>query len=144
MGSVASVYTLFCTKLQAWLNKRGSSTHTHTHTYTYLYISNGLRLSTSKGAQLAHARMITTVVEKVQTQIIYATLPWFHGCNWYTNRQAVCKSQKKIFQMIHKQQENYIKNIKTHHNQSKRPIAMLDVQMNTALLINWANLITAR
>ena len=36
--------------------------------------------------------------------------------------------------MIHKQEKNYIKNIKAHHNQPKRPATMLNAQMNTALL----------
>ena len=59
--------------------------------------------------------------------------PWFQGCNWnIIVRQSV--NHKKIFEMIHKQQENYIKNHKTHHNQSKRPVTMLNAQMNTALL----------
>ena len=36
--------------------------------------------------------------------------------------------------MIHKQQKNYIKTSKTHHNQSERPVSMLIAQMNAALL----------
>ena len=33
-----------------------------------------------------------------------------HGFMDNTNRQAVCKSQKKILWVIHKQQKNYIEN----------------------------------
>ena len=43
----------------------------------------------TKSAQHAHARMITTVVEKSNSNNFLR--PWFHGCNQNTNRQAVEK-----------------------------------------------------
>ena len=62
----------------------------------------------TKSAQHAHARMITTVIEKVQTQIMR---PCDHGfindvINTPIARQSV--NHKKIFSMIKKQQKNYI------------------------------------
>ena len=63
---------------------------------------------TTKSAQRAHARMIAIIVEKSPN----SSHMYDYGFMDNTNRQAVCKSQKKILWVIHKQQKNYIENHK--------------------------------
>ena len=57
-----------------------------------------------------------------------------HGFTDNTNRQAVCKSQKKSFKWFTNSRRIKLKTIKTHHNQSKRPVTILNALMNTPLL----------
>ena len=66
----------------------------NTRTETKIYIVN----VATKSAQHPHAPMIATVVEKVQTRIIYATMvSWMYQ---NTNRQAVEKMTSCTKQVI--------------------------------------------
>ena len=47
-----------------------------------------------------------------------------HGFVDNTNSQTVCKSQKKSFKWFTNSRRISLKNIKTHHNQSKRPVTL--------------------
>ena len=70
---------------------------------------------TTKSAQHAHARMIAIIVEKSPN----SSHMYDHGFMDNTNRQAVCKSQKKSFEWFTNSRRITLKTIKTHHNQSK-------------------------
>ena len=75
---------------------------------------------TTKSAQHAHARMIAIIVEKSPN----SSHVYDHGFMDNTNRQAVCKSQKKSFEWFTNSRRITLKTIKTHHNQSKRPVTI--------------------
>ena len=86
---------------------------------------------TTKSAQHAHARMIAIIVEKSKLKSFVR--PWFHGCSYYTNRQTGCRSQKS-FRRFTNSRRITLKTIKTHHNQSKRPVTLQNALINTTLI----------
>ena len=59
--------------------------------YIYMYISNGLCLSALPQRVLGWLLLLLK-----KSKLKSFVRPWFHGCNYYTIRQAVCKSQKNI------------------------------------------------
>ena len=79
--------------------------------------------------------MITTLAERVRLKSCMR--PWFHGCiETPSIRQSVnhTKKEKNPFNDSQKNRRITLKTIKTHHNQSKRPVTILNAQMTTALL----------
>ena len=65
---------------------------------------------TTKSAQHAHARMIAIIVEKSPN----SSHMYDHGFMDNTNRQAVCKSQKKSFEWFTNSRRITFKTIKTY------------------------------
>ena len=82
------------------------------HTHTHIYISNGL---STLPQRLRGWLLLLLKKSKLKSFI----RPWFHGCNYYTNRQAVCKSQKKNLSNDSDSRRITLKTIKTHHKQPK-------------------------
>ena len=100
--------------------------------YIYIYIKWTVFFNvTIKSAQHAHARMIAIIVEKSPN----SSHMYDHGFMDNTNRQAVCKSQKKILWVIHKQQKNYIENHKNTPQSIKKTCYNIKFKLiNTTLL----------
>ena len=86
----------------------------------YIYIKWTVFVNvTTKSAQHAHARMNAMIVEKSPN----SSHMYDHGFMDNTNRQTVCKSQKNLLSDS-QSRKIALKTIKTHHNQSERPVTI--------------------
>ena len=114
-----------------WLDKhRIETVYVYIYIYIYIYIKWTVFVNvTTKSAQHAHARIIAIIVEKSPN----SSHMYDHGFMDNTNRQAVCKSQKS-FEWFTNSRRITLKTIKTHHDQSKRPVTIQNALINTTLL----------